>query len=162
MEIRLAHTDELPRVGDLTAQAYLADDLIGDEDRYVDELRSARRRAAEAEVLVAAVDSAVIGTITLAAPGSAWAEIARGGEREIRMLAVDPEMRGKKIGTRLVEAVLDRARSTGVERLVLSSLEEMRAAQHVYEQLGFQRVPERDWDLDGRPMRVYELELGAG
>lgn len=159
MEIRPARGGELARVGDLTAQAYLADDLIADDDRYVDELRSAYRRAQEAEVLVAALDTAVVGTVTLAAPGSPWAEIAQDGELEMRMLAVDPGQRGRKTGARLVRALLERARDQGARSVVLSTLEEMRAARRLYEQMGFRRVPDRDWEIDGRPMHVYELAI---
>lgn len=159
MEIRIAQPDELARVGDLTAQAYIADDLLGDDSYYVDELRAAARRGQEADVLVAVIGSAVVGTVTLAAPGTEWAEIARDDEHELRMLAVDPEMRGQGLGDALVRTAIERARAAGVRRLVLSSLEQMRAAQRVYERIGFTRVPDRDWDVRGRPMRVYELAL---
>lgn len=159
MEIRPAHEEELARVGDLTAQAYLADDVIADDDRYVDELRSAYRRAHEADVLVAVIESAVVGTVTLAAPGTAWADVAEEGELEMRMLAVDPGQRGRKIGERLVRAVVDLARERGARRVVLTTLETMRAAERLYEQAGFRRVPDRDRTVDGHDMRVFALEL---
>ena len=50
----------------------------------------------------------------------------------------------------------------GIHGIVISILEEMRAAHHVYERHGFARVPERDWKAaDGRPQRVYALELSG-
>ncbi|NCT90657.1 GNAT family N-acetyltransferase [Cellulomonas sp. APG4] len=161
MQIRTAHEDELARVGDLTAQAYLADGLIEADHDYVDELRSAVRRAHEATVLVAVESGAVVGTVTLTGHGSEWAEVARDGEAEIRMLAVDPLARGRGVGERLVVAAVDAARERGARAFVLSSLEEMRTAHRIYERLGMVRVPERDWSVEGYRMRVYSLALAG-
>lgn len=161
MQIRTAHEDELARVGDLTAQAYLADDLIEADHEYVDELRAAVRRAREATVLVAVESGAVVGAVTLTGHGSEWAEVAREGEAEIRMLAVDPQARGRGAGERLVVAAIDAARAQGARAFVLSSLEEMRTARRIYERLGMVRVPARDWSVEGYRMRVYHLDLAA-
>lgn len=162
MEIRPALTDELARVGDLTAQAYLADDLIDADHRYVEELRAAVRRAEEATVLVAVEEGAVIGTVTLTDGDSPWVEIAGPGEAELRMLAVDPVARGQGVGERLARAALELARERGASTLVLSSLDRMRTAHRVYERLGMVRAEDRDWEVEGHPMRVYTLDLRAG
>src|SRR4029078_8367795 len=50
---RLARADELDTVGELTAQAYLADGLVPPGSGYQDRLRAARHRAQHTDVLVA-------------------------------------------------------------------------------------------------------------
>lgn len=158
IEIRAARQRELPRVGDLTAGAYLSDSLLDADDDYVAELRDAVRRARGATVLVAAEDDAVVGTVTVAAAGSEWAEVAESGEAEVRMLAVDPDERNRGVGELLMRAALQEAFATGAERVVLSTMPEMAAAQRMYERMGMERRPDRDWPVAGRVMDVWVLE----
>jgi ribosomal protein S18 acetylase RimI-like enzyme len=54
-------------------------------------------------------------------------------------IAVDPGHRGLGIGTALLEALRDRARSAGVSALSLS-VEEDNPALRLYERLGFERL----------------------
>jgi ribosomal protein S18 acetylase RimI-like enzyme len=49
------------------------------------------------------------------------------------------------VGEALVRAVIARARELGATRLVMSSSEHMTTAHRLYQRLGFQRLPERDW-----------------
>ena len=61
------------------------------------------------------------------------------------MLAVGPPAQGRGVGTALLRRVLDDSRRGGKEGVVCSSLPVMRAAHRIYENVGFERVPERDW-----------------
>jgi N-acetylglutamate synthase-like GNAT family acetyltransferase len=153
--IRPAGDDDLTRVSELVADAYLADDLVPRDHWYVDELRAAAHRALHAELIVAEDEGTVVGTVTLASAGSPYAEIARAGEIEIRMLAVAPAARGRGVGEALVRAALERAWSTGAEAVVLTTLTPMLAAQRVYERIGFTRDPARDWAGESQTMLVY-------
>ena len=146
MRIRTARTEEFAAVGDLTVAAYLADGLLGTDDSYLEELRAADRRAAEAE-LVVAVDTldGLLGTVTFARPGSPWAEISRSDEAEFRMLAVAPEARRRGVGGALAQWCVDRAREQGCTAVALSSHPDMHAAHRMYERMGFVRAPQRDW-----------------
>src|SRR5690606_20020664 len=109
VEVRRAASDaEIAAAGEITAQAYQADRLIDPDDAYLDELADARRRAREAILLVATLPGArpdspdvVVGTITMAPPGTSYAETAEPGELELRMLAVAPEARGKGVAEAL-------------------------------------------------------------
>lgn len=171
--------------GALTAEAYLADRLLDEGDSYERELRDAERRAEEATLLVATVpavdeapgwtdarisgwlpadrgpqgsarrDDVVVGTITIAAHGTSYAEIAVEGEVEVRMLAVAPEARGRGIAEALVNAALRHAVAAGAERVVLSTLDSMQAAQRLYARLGFEPQPERDWGHGEVRLRVH-------
>ena len=161
--VRAAEPADLVRVGELTVQAYRADARVDPDHGYVDELRDAARRAAEATVLVAVEDDRVVGTITLAPAGSPFAEIARPGEMELRMLAVDPAARGRRIGERLMRAAIERGLGWGAHAVVLSTMPEMRSAQRVYDRMGLRRVPERDWTGEsGRTFLTYAADGASG
>ncbi|WAU85004.1 GNAT family N-acetyltransferase [Streptomyces sp. Qhu-G9] len=175
--IRRAEPGEYTALGEITAQAYLGDGLLdfGESDEYLGELRNVAKRAAAADVLVA-VESAgtsksskssggrVLGGVTFVPSGGLMAEISREGEAEIRMLAVSKEARGRGVGTSLVRACIDRARTTeGCWGIVLSTQRTMHSAHRIYERLGFTRAPGRDWNpvpqLDDIMLLSYELTL---
>lgn len=144
--VRLARTDELNAVGELTAHAYVAHGGMKQTDPYVAQLRDAAVRARHAELLVAADrEHRLLGTVTVCEPGSPLAEVSRPGELEFRMLAVAPEARNRGIGELLTRAVIDRAAQRGTRRVVLCSSEWMHPAHRLYTRLGFIRLPERDW-----------------
>lgn len=161
VDIRPAGPADLPRVGELTARAYLADELLEPDHGYLAELRDAERRAREATLLVAVEDGEVLGTITLAAHGTPYAEIARPGEAELRMLAVDPATRGRGVG----ESLMRRAIATGLEHgasaVVLSTMPAMRTAQRMYDRMGLLRDPSRDWAVGDATMLVYVARADA-
>ncbi|WP_236240032.1 GNAT family N-acetyltransferase [Streptomyces sp. CC228A] len=161
--IRPARPHEYGTVGEISARAYLDGGLLayGEEDDYLDVLRDVGRRAREAEVLVAAdADGTVLGGVTFTTAGGAWADIARPGEGEFRVLAVAAGAQGRGVGEALVRACADRAREEGCERLVLSVVPEAAAAHRLYRRLGFTRTPHRDWEpLPGLPLLTYGLTL---
>jgi ribosomal protein S18 acetylase RimI-like enzyme len=145
--LRRAQPEEYAAVGELTLTAYLADGFLDNDDDYAAELRAGAHRAAEAELVVAVdpVRRELLGTVTFCLNGSHYAEISLPGEAEFRMLAVAPDARGRGIGNDLARWCIDRAREQGSTAVVLSSLERMHAAHRLYERMGFQRLPERDW-----------------
>ncbi|MCX5375958.1 GNAT family N-acetyltransferase [Streptomyces sp. NBC_00091] len=160
--IRVALPTEYDRLGEITAQAYVGDGLLGSgEAFYVAVLRDVAGRAADGEVLVAVDEGTVLGGVTFAPPGSPLADIAGPGEAEFRMLAVSREARGRGAGEALVRACMARARELeGVTHLVLSTQSGMTGAQRIYERLGFIRTPERDWaPVPGLTLLTYRLEL---
>jgi GNAT superfamily N-acetyltransferase len=158
-EIRPAAPDELATVGDLCVAAYAP--FVADDHHYVAVLRDAARRAAEAELLVAADDGGrVLGTVTFVPDGGPLGEIATPGESEFRMLAVDPAAQGAGVGTALLRRVLELSR--GSEGVVCSSLPEMRAAHRIYERLGFRRAPARDWSpVPGVDLIAFVVSLST-
>lgn len=162
--IREARPEELSEIGELTAEAYLGDGLLdfGEADPYLAELRDARRRAEHAQVLVAADrhGDELLGAVAYVGQGGAFADIARDGEGEFRMLAVCAAGRGRGAGEALVRACISRAREQSLERLVLSSQQSMHAAHRLYGRLGFVRTPERDWSpFPGFTLWTFGLEL---
>ncbi len=143
LAVREARLDELAVVGLLTRAAYAAAGLGSDE--YLAHVEDAVGRSASSTLLVAEANGLLVGTVTLAAAGTAFADIARPGEYEFRMLAVDPGSAGRGIGTALVAACEQRAAAAGARRLVLSVEDRNAAALRLYERRGYRREPERDW-----------------
>jgi GNAT superfamily N-acetyltransferase len=145
MEIRPAVPGEFAAVGDVCVAAY-ASFSASSSMGYVDQLRDVARRAAAAEVLVAADPGGpVLGTVTFVPDGGPLGEIATPNETEFRMLAVDPAAQGRGVGAALLERVVEASRRPGKDGIVCSSLPSMRSAHRLYARAGFTRAPERDW-----------------
>lgn len=146
LTVRPARPGESDQVGRLTVAAYLADGMVDPAGPYAAELGNARRRATDAELLVAVdPDGTLLGTVTVCRPGSPLAEVSRPGELEFRMLAVSPCARRRGVGEALVSTVLRQADNVGASRVVLCSAEHMSTAHRLYTRMGFIRLPERDW-----------------
>lgn len=161
--IRVAEPQELADVGALTADAYeVSSEFTGPFDAAYDaELRDAAGRWESATLLVAvSPDGDLLGTATLAAPGSSAADIATGEERELRMLGVREDARGRGIGVALIEESAFRAGLDGGEALVVSVYTGNTPAARMYDRLGFARIPERDWEpLPHITLQVSRREL---
>ncbi|MFE3541498.1 GNAT family N-acetyltransferase [Nocardia sp. NPDC059177] len=160
LEIRPAHPSEYDEISALTVDVYVGDGYVSPDDAYVTELGDVAHRAAAAEVLVAVHDDRIAGSLTVAKPGTPYAEIALPGELEFRMLAVAKRARGLGAGTALVHAVLAAARAGGYEAVALTTMSTMVDAHRIYERLGFVAVPERNWATpDGLQLHVMRLAL---
>ena len=61
---------------------------------------------------------------------------------ELAKMAVDPQFQGKKIGWKLGQAVLDKARSLGAQTVYLESNTILKPAINLYRKLGFVEVPD--------------------
>jgi predicted N-acetyltransferase YhbS len=163
LEIRLARPEEFAAIGEVTVEAYQHGGFLSHnaEPGYADKLRDAASRAEHAELMAAVgPDGTVLGSVTVARPGTCYSEVSREGELEFRMLAVSPSATGRGIGAALTNAVLDRARELGASRVVLCSLDIMTTAHRMYERLGFMRIPGRDWSpAPGVTLIAYALDL---
>jgi ribosomal protein S18 acetylase RimI-like enzyme len=161
--VRPAHTSELAEIGELTVAAYTADGLVADDDPYAEHLRDAVTRAHEAELYVAVLEDqpdTVAGTVTFCPQGSAWAEIARPGEGEFRMLAVATSARRRGVARALVGVCLQRSVELGYSAIVLSSLPAQQPAHRIYERLGFRRTPDLDWSpVEGVDLLAFRRDL---
>lgn len=135
-------------------------DHVTVETEYAAVLADVVGRDRDAEVWVALDGDDPVGTVTLCPPGSPYREIGRDDEGEFRMLAVDPEARGRGVARALTELVLDDARRRGQAAVVLSTTPTMTAAHRLYESMGFIRIPDRDWaPNEFVDLLAYRLEL---
>jgi N-acetylglutamate synthase-like GNAT family acetyltransferase len=80
----------------------------------------------------------------------------------VRWVLIDPELRGRGLGRRLLAEVIAKARELGYARLRLETFSELRAAAHLYREVGFEVVREDTrprWGRDSITYQYYELEL---
>jgi GNAT superfamily N-acetyltransferase len=80
---------------------------------------------------------------------------------QLRWFLVDPSSRGCGLGKRLIAAALEFCRSCGFRSVALWTIDELKAAAHLYQQAGFQRTEQKTHELWGA-MRTevrYDLEL---
>jgi ribosomal protein S18 acetylase RimI-like enzyme len=165
--IRRAVPADFAAVAALTVQAYVADGHIDADSAYAAVLADTAARAETAELWVAVgkgtsgdAPARVLGSVTFAAPGSAMSQVSGPGEGEFRMLAVASQARRLGVGRALVEHCVDRARELGLTGLAISTQPSMRSAHRIYERLGFERTPERDWEpVPGVRLMTYRLAL---
>jgi GNAT superfamily N-acetyltransferase len=146
VDVRPATTDELSMVGELCVIAYVAGGHLSPGDDYSRTLQDARTRAESTEILVAVREDRIVGTVTICPIDSPYAEVGRSGESEFRFLAVAPEAWRSGIGEALVAACEDRARQRAQIAHVICVIDRNSAAHQFYRRLGFQRLPDRDWE----------------
>jgi ribosomal protein S18 acetylase RimI-like enzyme len=165
--IRDARPDELDSVGEIRVAAYLADGFLSAGSAYAPRLRTLGADG-DGEVLVAVREDIegsgrdeIVGTVMIRSwPGG---QLVRApDEAEVRALAVAPDSRGHGIGRKLVSAVVERARASGLRLLVLASQPDMVIAHHLYSEAGFARFPERDFaPTPGGTLMAFGLRLDA-
>jgi ribosomal protein S18 acetylase RimI-like enzyme len=164
--IRPVRPEEYEPLGDLTVAAYHAIPYrMPHQDIYDVQLRDVARRATTSCVLAAVTPAGeLLGGVTyVSGPDDPYSEELQEGEAGIRMLAVDPARQGRGVGRALTTACLDRARSEGRRRIVLHTGTWMPVAVHLYEGLGFSRVPEIDFSpAPGIELMAYALDLDGG
>jgi GNAT superfamily N-acetyltransferase len=163
MRIREATKDDFDEIARLTVAAYRAlDTWVGDD--YAAHLADVATRAGAENtlVLVAEDDLRLLGSVTLTLGGGPYFEWNYGvdGDCGFRMLAVDPTVRGRGTGPRLVAECLERARAAGCRRMVIGSTEWMTTAHRIYERVGFHRAPELDQQWGDIRGLCFVLDLG--
>jgi len=160
IQVRPALPDEHDEVGRVTALAYREFAESESWDRYLDLIADVGARADIAVVLAAFEDGRVLGSATL--------ELDRRiedddpelppDEAEIRMLGVDPDQRGRGVARALMDACFAWAAKAGKTRMRLHTTQRMKAAQAMYEAMGFQRLPDRVFP-DGFVLLRYEKPI---
>jgi ribosomal protein S18 acetylase RimI-like enzyme len=163
LEVREVQPEEYEAAGTVTALAYAEFGSGGtDWDDYRRRIADVASRADRTVVLVALEEGRILGTVTLEledrVPGGHERPALTADQAHVRMLGVHPEARGRGIGKRLMHACIDQARRAGKSVMTLDTTEQMTAAQHLYESMGFRRGPDLVFD-DGFRLRFYELPL---
>ena len=159
---RRAVPTDFPEVRRITRDAYLRARHFAADHPYMGVLEDVEHRAEHAQVWVAEAAGKVVAAVTLTFAGQPYSEIARDGELEFRMLAVNPAHQGGGVGRAVVHEIVGHARQLpGIEAISITSATFMERAHRLYESLGFRRTPERDWFVPGEDVLlwVFRLEL---
>jgi ribosomal protein S18 acetylase RimI-like enzyme len=135
----------------------VSDELVAAFGRLLPQLsRSARPMDAEAlrhlagwpgnHLLIARVDGAIVGTLTLVT-----FPIPTGLRAWIEDVVVDEAARGHGVGAALTNAAVEIAREAGARTVDLTSRPARAAANRLYERLGFQLRDSKVYRLTERP-----------
>lgn len=111
--------------------------------------------------IVAELEGEIVGSVVLF-PANTDAYVGTAIELhypEIRMLAVTPEARGKGVAAALVLECIRRAKVKGFQAIGLHTADYMESAVKLYNRIGFQRLPEFDFEPanDGIIVKAYRL-----
>jgi ribosomal protein S18 acetylase RimI-like enzyme len=162
IEVRRALPQEYEEAGRVTALAYREFVRPGDADwnRYLDRIADVGGRARRTVVLVAVEDGRILGSATLELEGRTeeGEPAVPPDEAHLRMVGVHPEARRRGIARMLMDASMDEARRAGKRRLTLNTTQRMRAAQAMYEALGFERTEDEVFP-DGFVLLGYQKPL---
>ena len=163
IEVRPARPEEYEEAGRVTALAYrefVRPNDTGWED-YLARIGDVAGRAGRTMVLVAVEEGRILGSVTLELESRTEGDdddpLPR-DEAHVRMLGVHPDARRRGIARILMEACADEARRAGKRRITLNTTMRMRAAQAMYESLGFARMEDRVFP-DGFVLLGYSREL---
>lgn len=113
--------------------------------------------------IVAELDGKIVGSLSLfpAKIDAYGGQVEELDYPEIRMLAVAPEARGKGVATRLISECIKRSKKKGFRSIGLHTGEFMDGAMRLYEHLGFERLPQFDFEPagDGIIVKAYRLSF---
>jgi ribosomal protein S18 acetylase RimI-like enzyme len=150
VEIREATSEEYAEAGRVTANAYREFIRPGDEDweRYLLRIADVADRADRTTILVAVEDGLVLGSLTLELDARVRDEDEDEEEQRpldpeeahIRMLGVDPAARARGVARALMAESEARAQAAGKTFMTLHTTQRMKAAQAMYERLGYERT----------------------
>lgn len=166
MNIRDALKSELSYIQEQRINAYKEYAQVLPEDHWnalKQAIVSDADTQAGVERLVAELDGRVVGSIVLFPTKTDEYNglVDELDYPEIRMLAVTPEARGKGVAAALISECIQRAQSQGCHSIGLHTGEFMKNAIRLYEQFGFERLPEFDFQPadDGINVRAYRLSF---
>ena len=101
-------------------------------------------------ILFALRDGEVVGACALVRHGDAQYEVTK--------MAVAGHARGRKIGLKLAEAVIDRARALGARTLFLATSPKLVPALRLYVKLGFKKTGDRPRGLPAFKRRTIIMK----
>ena len=162
--VRDGHPEELDEVSLLIREAYIEyQHSIPSEHWkfYLEDITDVGSRLGVSELIVAELNKQLVGTVTLYLEASPalredWPE----GWAGVRILAVRPAYRGRGIGRALMEECIRRSRRRNIETIGLHTGPAMTIARKMYEDMGFVRAPE--YDFQPAPeitVMAYRLDL---
>ncbi|MFZ3591204.1 GNAT family N-acetyltransferase [Bacillus sp. DJP31] len=115
------------------------------------------------ELIVAELNGDIVGSVVLfpAKTKAYGGYIDEFDYPEVRMLTVAPETRGKGVASALLFECIQRTKAKGYKSIGLHTGEFMKHAIGLYERLGFERLPQYDFEPgnDGIIVRAYAMNF---
>jgi ribosomal protein S18 acetylase RimI-like enzyme len=146
---RLTDSDDADAFGRIVLASYLALPGWPPDPEYEAEVADVAARVRDGVVFGAFLGDRPAGCVTFVADESSpHAEHLWPGEASFRMLGVDGAAQGRGVGEALTRRCLDEALVAGAEAVFIHTGTWMHAAHRLYRRLGFEFVPERDWQID--------------
>ncbi|WP_284037225.1 GNAT family N-acetyltransferase [Neobacillus sp. 114] len=166
MLIRDANLEELPFIREQRVSAYEEHALkipAGHWEALKKAISSEADLQQGVERIVAEINGEIVGSVILfPAKSDAYeGEVEELDYPEIRMLAVAPAARGKGVAASLVAECIQRAKVQGYSSIGLHTGQFMESAMRLYERLGFERLPQFDFEpaKDGIIVRAYRMSF---
>jgi GNAT superfamily N-acetyltransferase len=162
--IRDACSEELNEVSLLIKEAYMEYRRSFPPEHwkfYLENIIDVHSRLGVSELIVAELDRKLVGVVTLYLDASSssqeqWPK----GWAGVRLLAVRPAYRGQGIGRALMEECIYRCRKQNIKAIGLHTAIIMSVARKMYEDMGFIRAPEYDFQpRPGTVIMAYRLRL---
>lgn len=152
--IRDAAENQIDAIAELIVAAYdeyappPGDPLAPDWAEYRIEMADVGSRWPLAQHLVIEEGGRLLATATFFPDASIIGEDAfPEGYASMRLLAVHPEARGRKLGRLLTEECIARSQAMGRAYMGLHTTRLMTIARDMYERMGFERFPENDIEV---------------
>jgi ribosomal protein S18 acetylase RimI-like enzyme len=163
MTIRIEPIQASPEV-DAALEALLHESYIGGgftDPELAETLRATAVRSRGTVLVARDPVGMILGTVTIVGPDSPARRLATDHEVELHLLCVRPNMRGRGIGTDLVQKGLTLAKTRRALGIVLWTQPTMDAAQRLYLKCGFRRDPSADFKRGERKFLVYRRALAT-
>ncbi len=160
MQVSVATPADYAEIAALNVAAYEEFRAVCGEEAWArmrTTLEAVDELADEAELLAVRDGGLLLGSVAYLPAGRTAPPLPREWA-SVRLLAVDPEARGRGVGAALVHACIDRARAEGADVLGLYTTGMMDTARALYARLGFVQdavLPPRH----GQPCWRYRLDL---
>jgi GNAT superfamily N-acetyltransferase len=158
MELREPESDDSERIRELIESTVTASYALSPQqiEAFLEEEFSEKRLTEafkDSHSIVFVAESSIDGEETTA--GGIVEAVSDKSEGEIRWLFVDPEHRGKGIGTQLFETVVEMLHQEGVEEVMATTLEANREGEQFFERFGFEQMDDRQIELAGESLVEY-------
>lgn len=144
LEYQPAYGDDFKRISYAWIAQYFG---IEDEDRQLLENHRTEIIDKGGAILFARYEDKIVGCCALIKYNDELYELAKMG--------VMPNYQGLKLGRKLAEAIIDKARDLGAQKVFLESSTQLKAALALYDKLGFKADP----DLNVSPFSRCNVQL---
>ena len=166
MIIRVAKKEEIPYIREQRVHAY-SEHASKIPNGHWEALKKAISSDADSQsgvdLIVAEINGDIVGSVALfpAKTDAYDGMVDELDHPEIRVLAVATEYRGKGIASALIKECIHRAKAKGYQAIGLHTGEFMTNAIKLYEQFGFERLPQYDFEPanDGIIVKAFRLSI---